>query len=107
MLADAQGGVTHLLERECSIQRQNQKIVEIAPSPSLPDALRERLLSDAVKLVAAADYRSAATVEVLVVGCCLLVRALPLASRPALPLRPLLCSYDACGINRPFQAMHD
>eukprot|EP01045_Picozoa_sp_COSAG04_P019009 COSAG04_NODE_1805_length_5534_cov_3.875989_2_plen_1004_part_00 len=66
VLADGQGGVTHLFERECSIQRQNQKIVEIAPSPSLPPSLRARILDDAIKLVAAADYRSAATVEFLV-----------------------------------------
>ena len=66
VLADGQGGVAHLFERECSIQRQNQKVVEIAPSPSLPPSLRDRLLADAVKLVAAADYRSAATVEFLV-----------------------------------------
>ena len=66
VLADGQGGVTHLFERECSIQRQNQKVVEIAPSPSLPDGLRQKLLADAIKLIAAADYRSAATVEFLV-----------------------------------------
>eukprot|EP01043_Picozoa_sp_COSAG02_P036929 COSAG02_NODE_2739_length_8128_cov_8.386100_5_plen_1074_part_00 len=66
VLADGQGGVTHLYERECSVQRQNQKVVEIAPSPSLPLSLRERLLSDAIKLVRAAHYCSAATVEFLV-----------------------------------------
>jgi acetyl/propionyl-CoA carboxylase alpha subunit/acetyl-CoA carboxylase carboxyltransferase component len=66
VLADGQGGVTHLYERECSVQRQNQKVVEIAPSPSLPPSLRERLLADAIKLVSAANYRSAATVEFLV-----------------------------------------
>ena len=66
ILADGQGGVTHLYERECSVQRQNQKVVEIAPSPSLTSSLRERLLSDAIKLVRAAHYRSAATVEFLV-----------------------------------------
>ena len=66
VLADGQGGVTHLFERECSIQRQNQKLIEIAPSPSLPPGLRSSLLEDAVKLVSAANYKSAATVEFLV-----------------------------------------
>lgn len=66
VLADGHGGVTHLYERECSVQRQNQKVVEIAPSPSLPSVLRDRLVADAVKLVAASNYRSVATVEFLV-----------------------------------------
>ena len=57
---------THLGERECSLQRQHQKIVEFAPSPNLGDPLRERLCAAALELAEAADLRSLATVEFLV-----------------------------------------
>ncbi|MGH8012589.1 MAG: carboxyl transferase domain-containing protein [Candidatus Binataceae bacterium] len=58
--------VVHLWERECSIQRRNQKIVEIAPSPSLPRHLRERLTEAAVRMAGAAHYNSLGTIEFLV-----------------------------------------
>jgi len=67
VLADATGAVTHLHERDCSVQQRNQKVVEIAPAPNLPGVLRDRLHADAVALVRAADYRNAGTVEFLVV----------------------------------------
>ncbi len=67
ILADAHGNVVHLHERDCSVQLRNQKVVETAPAPALDGALRARLLADAVKLVAAADYVNAGTVEFLVV----------------------------------------
>src|SRR5690606_17137310 len=54
---DGSGAVTHLWERECSLQRRHQKLVEFAPSPSLDPALRERLLADAVRLASQARYR--------------------------------------------------
>ncbi|MDH3678662.1 MAG: ATP-grasp domain-containing protein [Acidimicrobiia bacterium] len=66
ILADGDGTVIHLHERDCSIQQRNQKVIEIAPAPGLDAGLRERLLADAVKLVAEAGYANAGTVEFLV-----------------------------------------
>ncbi len=63
VLGDGQGNVLHLGERECSIQRRYQKIVEEAPAPNLPEALRDRICAAAVKLAGAAKYRNAGTVE--------------------------------------------
>ena len=64
--ATASGAVSHLWERECSIQRRNQKIVEIAPSPTLPPRVRDRLTSSAVKLAKEVRYNSLGTFEFLV-----------------------------------------
>jgi acetyl/propionyl-CoA carboxylase alpha subunit len=66
ILGDGTGAVTHLWERECSIQRRNQKIVEIAPSPSLGPGLREKLIGSAVRLAREARYRNLGTFEFLV-----------------------------------------
>jgi pyruvate carboxylase len=66
VLGDGEGGVAHLWERECSIQRRHQKIVEIAPSPLLHPAVRNRLLSDAIAMARMVSYRSAGTFEFLV-----------------------------------------
>ncbi|WP_374471780.1 carboxyl transferase domain-containing protein [Phenylobacterium sp.] len=60
--------VSHLWDRECSLQRQRQKVVEIAPADMLPQALRERLFGHAVDLARAAGYRGLGTVEFLVAG---------------------------------------
>ena len=68
VLADNQGAVCHVWERECSIQRRHQKLVEMAPSPSLSPELRDALTSAAVRIAATADYRGAGTVEFLVAG---------------------------------------
>ncbi len=68
ILGDGQGRVVHLFERECSIQRRHQKILEEAPSPFCDEALRERLTSAAVKAGLAIGYRSAGTVEFVVDG---------------------------------------
>src|ERR1019366_8270933 len=65
-LADSHGDVVHLYERDCSVQLRNQKVVEIAPAPGLDPSLRERILSDAIKLARATDYVNAGTVEFLV-----------------------------------------
>ena len=65
IVGDGHGAVTHLWERECSIQRRHQKLVEIAPAPALPAALRDRLLADAVSMAQKAAYRSAGTFEFL------------------------------------------
>ncbi|MBC5762959.1 acetyl/propionyl/methylcrotonyl-CoA carboxylase subunit alpha [Ramlibacter albus] len=65
---DGRGNAIHLFERECTLQRRHQKVIEEAPSAGLPPALRERILSDAVKLAAAVGYRGLGTVEFVVAG---------------------------------------
>jgi propionyl-CoA carboxylase alpha chain len=65
ILGDRQGNVVHLGERECSIQRRHQKIVEESPSPRVDAALRERMGDAALRLARALDYASAGTVEFL------------------------------------------
>ena len=66
VLADHQGNVVHLFERDCSIQRRHQKVVEIAPAPHISDELRAALTADAVKFAKAINYTCAGTVEFLV-----------------------------------------
>lgn len=68
IVADAHGHVTHLGERECSLQRRHQKLIEIAPSPALDDALRARIAEAAVTLAKAAGYSGIGTFEFLVEG---------------------------------------
>ena len=65
VLADAQGHAVHLGERECSIQRRYQKLIEESPSPAVDDSLRKAMGKMALKAVKAADYRNAGTVEFL------------------------------------------
>jgi acetyl/propionyl-CoA carboxylase alpha subunit/acetyl-CoA carboxylase carboxyltransferase component len=67
VLADTAGHVVAVGDRDCSVQLRHQKVIEIAPAPSLPAALRTRLSDDAVRLAAAGGLRNAATVEFLVV----------------------------------------
>ncbi|MBW1602024.1 pyruvate carboxylase [Streptomyces sp. JJ66] len=66
ILADAAGNVVHLYERDCSVQRRHQKVVEIAPAPNLNPALRERICADAVAFARHIGYVNAGTVEFLV-----------------------------------------
>ncbi|MFW6067188.1 MAG: carboxyl transferase domain-containing protein [Myxococcota bacterium] len=66
ILGDRTGATSHLWERDCSLQRRHQKIVEMAPAPGLPDALRKRLLSAALGMAEAAGYTGVGTVEFLV-----------------------------------------
>ena len=66
VLGDAHGAIIHLGERECSIQRRHQKVIEEAPSPFLDPAMRAAMGSQAVALARAVDYRSAGTVEFIV-----------------------------------------
>ncbi|XP_059810905.1 pyruvate carboxylase, mitochondrial-like isoform X2 [Hypanus sabinus] len=66
ILGDKYGNVVHLYERDCSIQRRHQKVVEIAPAAQLDQQLRDRLTSDAVKLAKRVGYENAGTVEFLI-----------------------------------------
>lgn len=68
ILGDKNGNIVHLYERDCSIQRRHQKVVEIAPSNSLSDELRQDICNAAVKLMKNVDYLNAGTVEFLVSG---------------------------------------
>lgn len=65
VLRDKYGNVVHLCERECSIQRRHQKIIEETPSPALTPELREKMGETAKKVIAAAEYVNAGTVEFL------------------------------------------
>src|ERR1700691_5526074 len=66
IIGDKAGGISHLWERECSIQRRNQKIVEVAPSPGLAPALRDRLTAAAVRMASEVHYDNLGTFEFLV-----------------------------------------
>jgi pyruvate carboxylase len=66
VLGDATGEVVHLYERDCSVQRRHQKVVELAPAPNLDPALRERICADAVAFARHIGYVNAGTVEFLV-----------------------------------------
>jgi len=68
VLADAKGNVIHLGERDCSIQRRHQKLIEESPGPKVDDEMRERIGKIATDAAAAVGYRSAGTVEGLQVG---------------------------------------
>jgi acetyl-CoA carboxylase, biotin carboxylase subunit len=68
VLADQHGALIHLFERDCSIQRRHQKLVEEAPAPRLDADLRARLHAAGVRVAEAAGYRNAGTVEFLVEG---------------------------------------
>jgi 3-methylcrotonyl-CoA carboxylase alpha subunit len=63
---DGKGHVVHLFERECSLQRRHQKLIEEAPAANLPDALRDQILADAVRLGERLHYRGVGTVEFIV-----------------------------------------
>ncbi|MFC8526969.1 pyruvate carboxylase [Nocardia sp. NPDC057227] len=65
ILADQHGNVMHLFERDCSLQRRHQKVIELAPAPNLSPELRERICADAVAFAREIDYSCAGTVEFL------------------------------------------
>lgn len=66
LLGDNLGNVVHLYERDCSVQRRHQKVVELAPAKDLPQDVREAILNDAVRLAKSVNYRNAGTAEFLV-----------------------------------------
>jgi len=66
MIADKHGNAVHLWERDCSMQRRHQKLIEEAPGPNLKQSTREAICESAVKLVKSANYYNAGTVEFLV-----------------------------------------
>jgi len=66
ILADQQGNVVHLWERDCTIQRRHQKLLEESPAPFLDDAVRQAMCDAAVRMVKAAGYYNAGTVEFIV-----------------------------------------
>ena len=68
VFADNRGQVVHLFERECSVQRRHQKVIEESPSPALTPGLRARITAAAVAAARAAGYRNAGTIEFLVDG---------------------------------------
>jgi pyruvate carboxylase len=65
ILGDSFGKVVHLYERDCSVQRRHQKIIEIAPAPKLDPVIRQKLLDDAIKIAQYVGYQNAGTVEFL------------------------------------------
>jgi propionyl-CoA carboxylase alpha chain len=66
IIADSHGNIVHLNERECSLQRRHQKVIEEAPSPFLDEATRQQMGEQAIALARAVDYESAGTVEFIV-----------------------------------------
>ena len=66
VLGDKHGNVVHLFERDCSIQRRHQKVIEFTPALNIAEELRQRLCEDAIKIAKAVGYRSAGTVEFLI-----------------------------------------
>ncbi len=66
IIGDKHGNVVHLYERDCSLQRRHQKLVEESPSPNLPEKVRDAMCAAAVRLVKAAGYYNAGTCEFLV-----------------------------------------
>ena len=65
ILADTDGNIMHLFERDCSVQRRHQKVIELAPAPNLPEDLRRRICDDAVAFAREIGYTCAGTVEFL------------------------------------------
>ncbi len=66
IIADNHGNIVHLHERDCSVQRRHQKLIEESPSPRLPEATRKQMCDAAVRLIKLASYTNAATVEFIV-----------------------------------------
>lgn len=65
IIGDKYGNVVHLYERDCSVQRRHQKVIEVAPAPNLPSEIRDSMTRDAVRLAKHVGYENAGTVEYL------------------------------------------
>lgn len=65
IIGDKYGNVVHLYERDCSVQRRHQKVIEVAPAPNLPSEIRDSMTRDAVRLAKHVGYENAGTVEFL------------------------------------------
>lgn len=68
VFGDGKGGALHFHERDCSVQRNHQKVIEEAPAPNLPEAVRDKLFSSSLKLARAIKYAGAGTVEFIMEG---------------------------------------
>ncbi len=68
VFGDCHGNVVHMYERDCSLQRRRQKVIEEAPAPNMPDTVRKAMTEAAVKLAKAVNYQGAGTVEFIVDG---------------------------------------
>lgn len=66
LLGDSYGNIIHLFERDCSVQRRHQKVVEMAPAAGLPKECLDKILDDALKIARYVKYRNAGTAEFLV-----------------------------------------
>jgi pyruvate carboxylase len=66
IIGDSIGNVVHLFERDCSVQRRHQKVVEVAPATHLPEEVRQAIWGDAIRLAKSVNYRNAGTAEFLV-----------------------------------------
>ena len=66
IIGDSIGNIVHLFERDCSVQRRHQKVVEVAPATHLPEEVRQSIWADAIKLAKSVNYRNAGTAEFLV-----------------------------------------
>ncbi len=66
IIGDSLGNIVHLFERDCSVQRRHQKVVEVAPATHLPEEVRQAIWGDAIKIAKSVNYRNAGTAEFLV-----------------------------------------